>query len=191
MSNRSAIEAYASEEHRHAHVLPFSVNNVKTHILKQLCLGVPAHGAYSVCQRWAAMHGSQIRPVTGPSEGQAERVEEHLKRHILLWRPEKPSFTEPALIWITFSLSASYFLYIPPSSAALFPHTQRKGIISTLTAFCLHFKSSFRSETSLWCLHICVCDLNLLWVMFFRDYVCVMRTREILCLKYNGTSMLF
>lgn len=136
MSNRGAIEACASEEHRHAHVLAFSVNNVKTHILKQLCLGVPARGAYSVCQRRAAMHGSQIRPVTGPSEGQAERVEEHLKRHILLWRPEKPSFTEPALIWITFSLSASYFsLYTFLLSSALRSHTKNRYYFDTYSFF--------------------------------------------------------
>lgn len=129
-------------------------------------LSFPARGAYSVCQRWAAKHSSQIRPVTGPLEGQAERGKEHLKRHILLWGPEKPSFTQPALVWITLSLSLSpsYFLFfpfLPPFLIQLFLFTKKIGIIPISTPF---FCFGVQGECE-----VMVRDLNLLWFISFCD----------------------
>lgn len=137
MSNRNAVQPCASEEHRHARVLAFTVNNVKTHTVKELCWCVPARGAYSARQRWAAMHGAQISSVTEPLEGQAERGKEHLKRHILLWRPEKPSLTQPALVWITLFIPVLLVLFFKSSGL------RKKGIIPKPTAFLSYFKSSF------------------------------------------------
>lgn len=67
----------------------------------------------------------------GPLEGQAEWRKEHLKRHILLWRSEKPSFTQSGSL----SLSPSYFLL----STSSLTHTQRKHII-IVTVYLLHRK---------------------------------------------------
>lgn len=46
-----AIQAGASEERRHARVLAFSVNNLRTHTHTLLSYCVYVRGAYSVCQR--------------------------------------------------------------------------------------------------------------------------------------------
>ena len=149
-SNHTPLKSTETEAFRHLVWIMWRHTLLSNHV----CVCLIVCGEYSVCQRWVAMHISQIRPVTGPLEGQAEQEKEHLKRHILVWQSEEPSFTQPALIWITLYICILLsFFFLPLFYLIIFhSHTEETSLLLKVVYFNIY--SFLHGGNTLWCLSV-------------------------------------